>query len=286
MRDVCVWFSLPRKYVIFAGQTEGWCCALHVCILDFILFVLQVWGRAPVFVCTCDSLSYWLMYIYIQSLSIHKMVPSHIWYIYSLFAFYFWIRLCRAPSLYQCHGCEKRMQTKGERLDGMVFTNADPRYAGKLDDPQGGDTTMLMQQVREVMMVNQQMEDESSWIWLTSEQKGVPLRSEFANEYLVEAGSSKQCNDQRTDQTAFFLAPISTDFIRNTKRELYDKKLEDALEMLDLKWSKDYDTKTQCNWLNTSPLHREDTSNKNGPARVKRRSWNPPPPTTQSNTCL
>jgi len=49
-----------------------------------------------------------------------------------------------------------------------------------------------------------------------------------------EAGSSKQCNDQRTDQSAFFLAPVITDFIRKTKRELYDEKLEDALEMLDL----------------------------------------------------
>ena len=93
---------------------------------------------------------------------------------------------------------------------------------------------MLMQQVREVMTVNQEMTDESSWIWLTSEQMGVPLRSEFANESHGEAGSSKQCNDQRTDQTAFFLAPIITDFIRNTKRELYDEKLEDVLEMLDL----------------------------------------------------
>ena len=71
-----------------------------------------------------------------------------------------------------------------------------------------------------------------------------PLRSEFANEIHGEAGSSKLCNDQRTDQTAFFLMPIITDFIRNTKRELYDEKLEDALEMLDLKWSKDDDTKT------------------------------------------
>ena len=106
----------------------------------------------------------------------------------------------------KCHGCEKRMQTKGKRLDGIVFTNADPgpRYAGKLDDPQGGDTTMLMQQVREVMTVNQEMTDESSWIWLTSEQMGFPLRSEFANENHGEAGSSKQCNDQHTNQTAFF----------------------------------------------------------------------------------
>ena len=73
---------------------------------------------------------------------------------------------------------------------------------------------MLMQQVREVMTVNQEMTDESSWIWLTSEQMGFSLRSEFANENHGEARSSQQCNDQRTDQTAFFLAPIITDFIR------------------------------------------------------------------------
>ena len=78
------------------------------------------------------------------------------------------------------------MKTKGKRPDGIVFTNADPRYAGKLDDPQGGDATMLMQQVREVMTVNQDMIDESNWIWLTSEQMGFPLRSEFANRIKVK----------------------------------------------------------------------------------------------------
>jgi len=102
------------------------------------------------------------------------------------------------------------MQTKSKRQDGIVFTYTDPRYAGKIDDPQGGDTTMLMQQTREVSMtVNQEMEDESSWTWLTLEQMGFLLRSEFANENHSEAGSSKQCNDQRTNHTAFFLAPIS-----------------------------------------------------------------------------
>ena len=63
---------------------------------------------------------------------------------------------------------------------------------------------MLIQQVREVMTVNQEMTDKSSWIWLTLEQMGFPLRSEFANENHGEARSSKQCNDQRTGQTAFF----------------------------------------------------------------------------------
>ena len=75
---------------------------------------------------------------------------------------------------------------------------------------------------------------------------GFQLRSEFANENHGEAGSSKQCNDQRTDQTAFFVAPIITDFIPNTKRELYDEKLENELKMLDLEWSKNDDTKMQC----------------------------------------
>ena len=64
----------------------------------------------------------------------------------------------------KCHGCKKQMMTKGKRMDGKVFTNADPRYARKLDYPQGVDGTMLMQQVREVMMVIQEMADESCWI--------------------------------------------------------------------------------------------------------------------------
>ena len=50
--------------------------------------------------------------------------------------------------------CEDRMLTEGKRLDGILCTDADPRYAGKLDDPQGGVTTMLMQHVREDMTVN------------------------------------------------------------------------------------------------------------------------------------
>jgi len=56
------------------------------------------------------------------------------------------------------------MKTKVGRLDGITFTNADPRYTGKLNDPQEGDTIMLIQQIRKVRTVNQEMEDESSWI--------------------------------------------------------------------------------------------------------------------------
>jgi len=86
---------------------------------------------------------------------------------------------------------------------------------------------------------------------------GFPLQLEFANDNHGEAENSKQCNDHRTDQTACFLAPIITDYIRNTKRKLYDEKFEDVLEILDLERSKDNDTKTQCNRLNTSPFTEE-----------------------------
>jgi len=64
----------------------------------------------------------------------------------------------------KCHECKKQMKTKVGRLDGITFTNADPRYTGKLNDPQEGDTIMLIQQIRKVRTVNQEMEDESSWI--------------------------------------------------------------------------------------------------------------------------
>ena len=59
---------------------------------------------------------------------------------------------------------------------------------------------------------------------------GVSIAVEIYEWDHGEARCSKQCNDQRTDQTAFVLAPIITDFIRNTKRELYDEKLEDRLK--------------------------------------------------------
>jgi len=80
----------------------------------------------------------------------------------------------------------------------MVFTNANQRYTWKLDDPQEGDTTIRMEQVRDVMTVHQEMKKESSWIWLMLEKMDFPLRSEFVNENQGEAESLKQCNDQRT----------------------------------------------------------------------------------------
>jgi len=59
----------------------------------------------------------------------------------------------------------------------MFLTNADPRYAGRLDDKQGGDTLIVtMKRVREAISFNAELADESTWLWLISEQIGFHLR--------------------------------------------------------------------------------------------------------------
>jgi len=60
-------------------------------------------------------------------------------------------------------------------------------------------------------------------------------------------------HDQGIDQTAFFLAPDITDFIRNTQKELHDEKLDDALEIPGLEWIKDEDTRTSA--ISCTPAH-------------------------------
>jgi len=60
--------------------------------------------------------------------------------------------------------------------DWHHFTIADPRYAGRLDDKQGGDTIVTIERVREAIAFNAELADESTWLWRTSEQMGFPLR--------------------------------------------------------------------------------------------------------------
>jgi len=104
---------------------------------------------------------------------------------------------------------------------------------------------------------------------------GFPLRAEFANENHGEDGRSKHCIDQCTDQNAIFLGAYhhrlhskhkKGNFMMRQKREL-----QDALEMLDLEWRKDEDTRTQCNQLNTRALYQENAFSTNGPAQVIQR---------------
>jgi len=45
----------------------------------------------------------------------------------------------------------------------MIFINADPRYAGRSDDKQGGNTIVKMEKVREAITFNAELADESTY---------------------------------------------------------------------------------------------------------------------------
>jgi len=76
--------------------------------------------------------------------------------------------------------CKRGIRTTNlspqQPLIGMILTNEDPRYAGRFDDKQGGATIVTMGRVRQVIAFNAELADESTWLWLTSEQIGFPLR--------------------------------------------------------------------------------------------------------------
>jgi len=66
-------------------------------------------------------------------------------------------------------GSRKTNPNPQQALIGMIFTKADPRYVGRLDDKQGGDTIVTMERVREAIALNVELADESTWLWLKSD---------------------------------------------------------------------------------------------------------------------
>jgi len=100
-------------------------------------------------------------------------------------------------------------------LIGIIFTNADPRYAGRLDDKEDCDTIVTMERVREAIAFNTELGDESTWLRLTSEQMGFPLRPTGGGEPEHEERAEDLDSSQgvRDHLVAYHLAPAITDFI-------------------------------------------------------------------------
>jgi len=113
-----------------------------------------------------------------------------------------------------CKGGSRTTNLKPQQpLIGMIFTNADPRYAGRLDDKQGGDTIVTMERVREAIAFNVELVDESTWLWLTSEQMGFPLRPTGGGEHEERAEDLDSSQEVHDRLVAYHLAPAITDFI-------------------------------------------------------------------------
>ena len=113
---------------------------------------------------------------------------------------------------------------------GMRFTNTDPRYAGRDDDKQGGDTIMTMERVRKMISYNAELNDDATRLWLTLEQMGFHLSTRGAEEGVTRAEGSDQreSESERRDchPTASHLAPAIADFILDEKGKCYDDELE------------------------------------------------------------
>ena len=114
----------------------------------------------------------------------------------------------------------------------MIFTNADPRYAGRFDDKQGGDTIMTMERVREAIAFNADLADESTWLWLTPEQMGFSLRPTGGGEHEERAQDLDSSQRVRDRLVAYHLAPAINNFISDENRVCCNNDLEQTPMLL------------------------------------------------------
>jgi len=144
---------------------------------------------------------------------------------------------------WECLACKGGSRTTNQNpqqpLISMIFTNADPKYAGRLDDKQDDDTIVTMERVREAIAFNADLADESTWLWLTSEQMGFPLRLTGGGEHEERAEDFDSSQGVRDHLVAYHLTPVITDFISDENRVYCNNDLEQTLTLLHSEWSKE-----------------------------------------------
>jgi len=121
----------------------------------------------------------------------------------------------------------------------MIFTHADLRYAGRLDDKQSGDTILTMERVREAIALNAELADESTWLWLTLEQMGFLLRPTGGGKHEERAEDLDSSQGVRDHLVAYHLAPAITDIISDENRVCCNNDLVQTLTLLHSEWSKE-----------------------------------------------
>jgi len=156
------------------------------------------------------------------------------------------IQLCQGGECLACKGGSRTTnQNPQQPLIGMIFTNADSRYAGRLDDKQGGDTIVTMERVREAIAFNAELAYESTLLWLISEQMGFPLRPTGGGEHEERAEDLDSSQGVRDHLVAYHLAPAITDFISDENRVCCNNDREQTLLMLYSEWSKEIEPSGQ-----------------------------------------
>jgi len=99
------------------------------------------------------------------------------------------MQLDRGGKCKACKGMGRKTNLKQEQpLISMIFTHTDPRYVGRLDDKPSGEIIVIMDRVKEAINFEYGvMVDHSTWLWLTSEQLGFPLKQEGGGKHEERA---------------------------------------------------------------------------------------------------
>jgi len=91
---------------------------------------------------------------------------------------------------------------------------------------------VTMERVRKAIAFNAELADESTWLWLTSEQMGFPLRTTGGGEHEERAENLDSSQGVRNHLVAYHLAPAITDFISDESRVCSNNELEQTLTLL------------------------------------------------------
>ena len=108
----------------------------------------------------------------------------------------------------------------------MIFTNADWQIRRQ------GDTIVTMERVREAIAFNVELADESTWLWLTSEQTGFPLRPTRGGEHEERAEDLDSSQGVHDHLVAYHLAPAIADFISDENPTIVTMETHDFKNFL------------------------------------------------------
>jgi len=110
---------------------------------------------------------------------------------------------------------------------------------------QGVDTIVTIERFREAIAFNAELADESTWLWLTSEQMGFPSNPTGGGEHKIRAEDLDSSQRVRDHLVAHHWAPAITDFISDQNRECCNNQLEQTLSLLHSEWSKEIEPSRQ-----------------------------------------
>jgi len=110
---------------------------------------------------------------------------------------------------------------------------------------QGDDTTVTTERVGEAITFKSKLADESTWMWLTSEQMNFDLRPTGGGEHKERAEDLDSSNRVRDHLVVYHLAPVMTDFILDENWECCSNELEQTRTLLHTACSKEIEPSRQ-----------------------------------------